>query len=168
MIMLSTIQQNFIQAYIQSNLSINQNFYIRPLHKQISLFGSLSHVLEVNITQFAIYHLYYKEKSGIIEFAHDLFFVWPLLKLLSLLSTLSDCIIKFATYHLNHKDKFGGNFDQNFIYIANCLYFLYGWKNLSVAFFFGHNSNIQIAEPGIVTKKGKLPKTSLYLLFHLF
>lgn len=46
--------------------------------------------------------------------------------------------------------------------------FLHGWSNLLVAFFLTYDSNIYIAELGLVTKKKELPKTFLYLFSYLF
>lgn len=46
---------------------------------------------ETSITRFAIYHLYYKEKSRMTKFVYNHFVLWPLLKVLSFLGISSDC-----------------------------------------------------------------------------
>lgn len=61
------------QAYIQSTLDFNRNFYIWSLRKPISLLGGssdsivkviklLHNVPKANTNRFAIYHLHYKDK----------------------------------------------------------------------------------------------------------
>lgn len=123
---------------------------------------------KANTTWFTSYYLHYKEKSEIIEFAHNLFFFRPSLKLLSLCDVLSDCIIKvIAAYHLHYKDKLISNPTQSFICAANSFYFLYNLENLSTISLLACNG-AYIAEPGLVTKKRKLSKTSLYFFSHPF
>ena len=73
----------------------------------------------------------------------------------------------FAIYHPHYKDKFVGNPTRAFVCATNCLYFLCGWSNLSAAFFLAHDSGAYTAEPGLVTKKGEPPRTSLHLLSRL-
>lgn len=109
-------------VYILSTSNLNQSFYIWLLSKQISLsvLGTLSDcsfqvmklfhdILEVIDLLFATYYLYYKEKLGMIMFIYNFFHLSPLYKLLSLSTTLSDCVIKFAIYHPYYKNKFVGN-----------------------------------------------------------
>lgn len=71
--------------------------------------------------------------------AYNPFLFWPLPQLLLLLSDLSDCIDKFCTYYPHYKDKVIVNLTRTFGCATNCLYFL-------------------------LAKKGKPPRTSLYLL----
>ena len=57
--------------------------------------------------------------------------------------------------------------------ICNARYFCFRYNfsylgNFSTASFFAHNGDVWIAILSMVTKKRKLPKTSLYLLSHLF
>ncbi len=70
--------QNITQACVKIASDINQDFYIRPPCKQISLLVAssdpivkvtkpLHDVPEASTTLFAIYHPYYKEKLGITE-----------------------------------------------------------------------------------------------------
>lgn len=70
---------------------------IKPLHN----------VLKASTNHLVIYHLYYTEKPGMIEFANDS--CLPLLssKLLPLPDTPSDCTLKFTAYHPYYKKKFG-------------------------------------------------------------
>ena len=141
----------------------------------------LHDVLEASTNCFAAYHLYYKEKSRMIEAVHDLLFQ-SLSKLISLLSISCHCNIKvmtllhdmldagkhwFAIYYPYYKNKFVGNLTWVFISITNYLYFLYSWSNLLVAFFFAYNSGAYTAELGLVTKKWELPRIFLYLFSHL-
>ena len=160
---------------------VNWDFYIRPPPKQISLLDtSLDYIVKVikllhdvpesSINRFAAYYPHYKEKPGMTESTYDPFFFWPLPKLLSLPNISSDCVVKFATYYLHYKKKIVSNPTWTFVCAANYLYFsydwsnlfLYGWNNLSIAFFFAHNNNFCAAKPGLVTKKGKPPRTFLY------
>ena len=105
------------------------------------------------------------------ESVYDPFFFRPPPKLLSLPNASSDCVVKFATYHLHFKEKIVSNPTQTFICAANCLYFSYGWSNLflcgwnnlSTAFFLAHNDGFCTAEPGLVTKKGEPPRIFIYL-----
>ena len=158
--------------------STHKPFLLRPPSEQISLPGAssdaivkvikpLHDVSEASTNHFAAYHPHYKEKLGITstESAKP-FLVRPPPKLLSLPGASSDCIVKFATYHPHYKDKLVGNPSRIFVCAANCLYFLYGWRNLSAAFFLGHDGGAWIAEPGMVTKKGELPRTFLHLISH--
>ena len=160
--------------------STHKPFLFQPPSEQISLSGAssdaiikvikpLHDVSEASTNHFAAYHPHYKEKLGITstESAKP-FLVRPPPKLLSLPGASSDCIVKFATYHPHYKDKLVGNPSRIFVCAANCLYFLYDWKNLSAAFFLGHDSGAWIAKPGIITKKVEPPRTSLNLLSHLF
>ena len=160
--------------------STHKPFLLRPPSEQISLPGAssdaivkvikpLHDVSEASTNHFAAYHPHYKEKLGITstESAKP-FLVRPPPKLLSLPGASSDCIVKFATYHPHYKDKLVGNPSRIFVCAANCLYFLYSWKNLSTAFFLGHDGGAWIAKPGMVTKKVEPPRTFLNLLSYLF
>lgn len=102
------------------------------------------------------------------EFTYDLFLLWLLPKLLSLAGASFDYIVKFAIYYLYYKNILVGNLTRTFVCIANYLYFLYSWNNLSMAFFFAHNTGAYTVEPDLVTKKGESPKTRLYLIFCFF
>ena len=66
-----------------------------------------------------------------------------------------------------YKNKFVGNPTRAFVCAINYLYFLRGWSNLLAAIFLAHNSGAYTAEPGLVTKKGEPPRTSLHLLSRL-
>lgn len=137
---------------------------------------------KVSITSFAIYHLYYKEKQKMTEFAYKPFlfqllpnlidsahnhsFLWSLFKLLSLPDVLSDSVVKFLPQHLYYKDKLNGNQTWTFICIVGYLYLGYSLNSLGnslAAFLFAQNSSICIVESNIVIKKGELPRTILDL-----
>ena len=134
----------------------------------VKVMKPLYDVPEASTTSFATYHPHYKEKPGMTESAHDPFLHWPSPKLLSLPDALSDSIVKFATYHPHYKDILISNPTQTFVCAASCLYFGY-WLgslgNLSTASLFARDGGAGTAEPGLVTKKGELPRTSLHI-FH--
>ena len=94
---------------------------------------------------FAIYFPYYKEKLEMTEF-------------------------KYNSRQL-YKIRLVNNPTWSFVCIASCLYFKYclgSLGNLSMAFLFAFNGGAYATESGLVTKKEKLPKTSLNLtLFNL-
>lgn len=75
---------------------------------------------KINTTWFATYHLHYKKKLKMTKFVYNFSLFWPLPKLILLLYTLSNYIIKiikllyyilkvgnylFAIYHLYYKKK---------------------------------------------------------------
>lgn len=100
------------QAYIQSILDFNVNFYIYLSFKQITLLNTLLDYIvkllynmpKVSINHFTTYYLSYKKKSMITEFIYKLFFCWLLFKLLTLPDVSSNFIIKvIAIYHLYYK-----------------------------------------------------------------
>ena len=105
------------------------------------------------------------------ESVYDPFFFRLPPKLLSLPDTSSDCVVKFATYHLHYKKKIVRNPTWTFVYTADYLYFSYGWSNLfscgwnnlSTVFILTHNDGPCTAKPGLVTKKRKLLRTFIYL-----
>lgn len=106
-----------------------------PFLWPLSQLSSLSIDLPDYISKFTSYHLHHKEKSEITKSVYNFFFLRPPHKLL-LLSTFFDYISKFSIYHSYYKKKLDiNNLTQNFAYGA---------------------------EPSLVTKKKKLPKTSLY------
>lgn len=100
------------------------------------------------------------------------FFIRPLCELILLFCSSSHMskasTTWFATYHLHQKNKLIGNLSWTFIYTTNYLYFLCGQRNHSTAFFFIYNGSTQITKAGIVTKKRKLPKSSLHFFSHFF
>lgn len=163
LIQLPTMQR----AYIQSTLNFNQEFYIWSSFDLILLLHISSNYTIKIIT---IYYSYYKKKLGIIliKSAHNIFLLWPPLKLLLLPNALSDYIVKFAAHHPYYKDKLVDNLIQHFGCATNCLCFLCDWSNLSVAFFLTYNGDICIAKPDLITKKREPPKTFLYLLLDIF
>lgn len=110
-------------------------------------------MLELSTNRFATYLLHYKKIPGMTKCVYNLLFLQSLLKQSFLLGDLSNCIIKFATYHLQYNNKAVGDLIQTFVYVANYLYFLCYWSNLLAAFFFTHDSNAYIAQPGLITKK---------------
>lgn len=74
----------------------------------------------------------------------------------------------FVTYYLHLKKNFEiikstnklvTNSTQLFDYATNFLYFLYNLGNLLTIFLLIYNSNIYIAKPSLITKRGELPKT---------
>lgn len=71
-----------------------------------------------------------------------------------------------ATYHLHYKDIVG-NPTRTFIYTANCLYFLCYWNNLLAVFFLTHDCSACTTKPGLVIKKGELPKTLLIYIIDI-
>lgn len=99
------------------------------------------------------------------ESTYKYFFFLLSLKLLSLFGDWFNYVVKFAIYYLYYKDKFVENSTQSFIYTVNFLHFLYNLENLLATFVFTYNSSACIAKPDLVTKKEKLPRTSLYLIF---
>lgn len=93
--------QDITQAYIEIALEYNPNLYIRQLFKLISqlntTFDSIVKVIrslygkpEVDNQWFAIYHLYYKEKSKMIKSTYNPFLLQLLPKLLSSPGASSD------------------------------------------------------------------------------
>ena len=78
---------------------------------------------------------------------------------------MMECVVKFAAHHPYYKDKLVGNPTRSFVCAANSLYFLCNLGNLSVAFLLTCNGGACVVEPGLVTKKGEPPRTSLYLIF---
>ena len=101
---------------------------------------------------------------------------------LSLLGTLLNCcfevmkllynILKrsnllFATYYPHYKKKIVSNPTWIFVYITTSLY-LYGLSNLLITFFFTYDDGACTAKSGLVTKKRKLSKTSLYFFSYIF
>ncbi len=105
------------------------------------------------------YHPHYKEKLGITKSAHNPLLVWPLPKLLSLPGDWSNNVVKFGTHHLHYNDKIVANPTRTF-----GLYCLCNFGNLSTTFpILAGNNKACDTEPGLVTKKGKPPKTFLYL-----
>ena len=168
------------RACIQSTLDFNWDFYICLPFKQILLLGILLDYIvkvikllydvpEVSVNCFAAYHLYYKK--NIIDSAYDPFLFRLLPKLLLLPDVLSDYAVKFATYHPHYKETIVSNSTWTFVCTTDCLYFSYdwsnffsyGWNNLSTAFYLAHIDGFCTAEPGLVTKKGELPRTFIYL-----
>ena len=125
---------------------------------------------KASINHFAAYHSHYKEKPEMTESTYNSFLFQPLPTLLSLSDNSFYWIIRFATYHLHYKEKIVSNLTWTFICTTACLYFSYGWSNLflydwnnlSSVFFFAHNDNSYTSGPGLVTKKGELPKTFIY------
>lgn len=110
------------------------------------------------------------------------FYIQPLFKQLSLLGNLSDSIVKvikplydipeasrsrFTIYQPHYKEKIISNSNWTFVCITNCLYFLCNLSKLSTASLFTCDGKAYAIEPGLVTKKRELPRTSLYHLFHL-
>lgn len=70
-----------------------------------------------------------------------------------LLSDLSDCVSKFATYYPHYQAKLG---ITKFKYNPN----LFHKSDRSVAFFFTYDGSVCVAKSGLVTKKAKLLRTS--------
>ena len=125
------------RAYIQLTSDFNWDFYIRLPPEQISLLDILSdyivkvikllhNVSEASINRFAIYYLYYKEKSGMIESVYNPFLFWSLPKLLSLPNASFNCVVKFAIYHPHYKEKIVSNPTQTFVCVTDYFYFSYG------------------------------------------
>lgn len=111
-----------------------------PFLRPLSQLSLLPFDLPDYIGKFAFYHPHYKEKPGMTK-SHDPFILRPSPKLSSP-GTFSDCVGKFSIYHLHYKEKLDiSNLTRNFA--CN-------------------------AELGLVTKKGELPKTFLYLLLGAF
>ena len=86
--------QDITQPYIEIASDLNPDFYIWPLFgliSQLSVFFDcivkvirpLYGKIKVDNHQFAIYYPHYKEKPGMIEFVHGLFFSWSSPKLSS-------------------------------------------------------------------------------------
>lgn len=113
---------------------------------------------------FAIYHLHYKKKLEMTKSTYSPSLLRSLLKLISLLGILSDCVVKFATHHSHYKDIVN-NPTRTFACVTNYPSFLCGWSNLLAAIF-AYNSDACTTKPGLSMKKGEPPKTSLYLLSH--
>lgn len=75
---------------------------------------------------------------------------------------MSDCIGKFATYHLYNKEIFIDNSTCAFICTINIQYFLCNYENLSLISLFTNNGSTYIVGPGLVTKKKELIRVVLY------
>lgn len=78
---------------------------------------------------------------------------------------------RFATYHLHYKDKVVNNPTRTFICTAICLLFGYSLAslgNLSTASLFVCDGGACATEPGLITKKGEPPRTSLHLFSNVF
>lgn len=131
------------------------------------------HVPKASTTLYATYHPYYKEKSEMTKSAYKLSLLRPPPQLVSSLTTSSNYIIKVmkplynvqeasvtrsAIYHPHYKDKFS-NSTRSFFFAADNLHSVCSLSNLSTA-------PAYAAEPSLVIKKGKSPRTSLYILFH--
>ena len=144
-----------IQAYNDKDKNIMLTQFPTKLHDDVP---------KASTTSFATYHPHYKEKPGMTESAHDPFLLWPSPKLLLPPDALSDSIVKFATYHPHYKDILVSNPTRTFVCAASCLYFGY-WLgslgNLLTASLFARDGGACTAEPGLVTKKGEPPRTSL-------
>ena len=134
----------------------------------VKVIKPLYNVLDASINHFATYNPHYKKNSRMTESAYKTFFFWPPPKLLSLSNVLFDCIDKFAITHPNYKDKLVDNLTQTFMCAANCLCFLSGWNNFSTVSFFAYDSGACNTELGLVTKKGKSPRTFLHLFSDAF
>lgn len=66
-----------------------------------------------------------------------------------------------------YNDELASNPTQTSVCITSCLYSGYSLDslgNLSTTALFAHNNEACTIEPGLVTKKGELPRTSLHLL----
>lgn len=123
----------------------NLDFYIYPFFKKILLLDILSNCIikiikllyympEAITNRFTTYHSHYKKKLKITltEFAHNLFFFWLLLKLLSLTGISSNSIVKFTTYYPYYKKIleitkcvynffFSGHLSCFYYYLVTCL-----------------------------------------------
>lgn len=98
------------------------------------------------------------------KFAYKLFLFRPPSKLLSLLDSLSNYILKYATHHLHYRDKLVGNRTQTSIYAVSSLYLKYSLGslgNLSTVFLFAYNEEICATQPDLVLKKREPPKITL-------
>lgn len=174
--------------------SVYKLSFFLPPQKWISILRISFNVPKVSITRFAILYPYYKEKPGIIKSVYNPFFsdyrpicYCPIshLTALSKLLLFIICTTKknpewqnlhitpflsdhwpSCYYYSYFKDKLVSNLTWTFVCAANCLYFLFGWNNLLVAFFFAYNSGTFTVEPGPVTKKGESLRTFLHLLFY--
>ena len=92
------------------------------------------------------------------------FCIWPSSEQISLLGSSFDMpeasITWFATYHLHYKNKYVGNPSRTFVCVANCLYFLCDWRNLSAAFLLGY--------AGLLNQKSLSKKENRQELLYIF
>lgn len=159
---------------------------IPRIRKYVSFFWSFSQLSSLFVDlldyngKFASYSLHHKKNLGIPEFAYNLSLLQPPPKLLSP-SIFSDSVRKFAIYNLYYKQKLGitnsvydlylfysnklvKNLTRTLIYITNYLYFgyyLYSLGNVLTVSLFSCDDATYATEPGLVTKKRKLPRTVL-------
>ena len=116
---------NYLKKVIWLNKQIsdfNYDFYIYLFLKRIFLFDILLNIIvnvirqlydiaEITINRFTTYHLYFKEKSKIIEFIYIFFLFRLSSKLVLLLSIIYDYFVKIiAIYYLYYKEKLHTSF----------------------------------------------------------
>lgn len=99
------------------------------------------------------------------EFANDSLFLWLSTKLLSLPSTSSNCIVKFATHYSYYKDELVSNPTWTFFHTAN--YFLYSLSNLLAISFLDCDRSIYTILLSLATKNKELLRIGLYLFYLL-
>ena len=139
-------------------------------------------ILKVSTNHFAAYHSHYKKQPKIKEYIQLFFFRSPSKQILSS-GALSNFIIKvikplyvvlkantncFITYYLHYKDILLINLTRTFVCTISCLYFRY-WLgilgNFLIISLFVYDSEAYTIKLGLVTKKRKLPKISLYIFY---
>ncbi len=129
-------------------------------------------VLEVSTTSYTTYYPYYKKKSGMTKSVYKPFLLRPPPQLLLLLTISSNYIVKvmkplynlqeasitrFAIYYLYYKDKLS-NLTRSFVFAVDNLHSLCNLSNLIITL-------ACATKPGLVTKKRKLSRPSIYLFY---
>lgn len=116
------------------------------------------------VSKFAIYYPNYKKIPKITEYVYNFFLFRPPPQLSLSPDKLPDYIGRLAIYHSHYKDKFVDNPTQALVCAANYLCFLSKFNNVSAALLFACNG--RAAQPALVVKKKKLPKSFIYFFSH--